>query len=308
LGGPIWKDRIFFFGSSERITENRAIDFNYPALPGSILQLLHAQEDPLDGPQRNRETRNFLKLNETFGRHQIVQEFNYTNGNIRGSGSGIPSSRRNTGERNLLFGAGDTMLLGEQGNPWIVTLRGAYRSEPSESRPAASDIAGLTTLNSFTTPRLCPPTCSAANLFGDLPSVGFGSATTASNLHQKYTSLAANANRLFGNHDVKFGWQFLRTKANGTDSLTLTNQIFATLNDYLNFGSVDSGIFLLLVSGGQTPDAQAINLLNNYNGLYVQDDWKLLKNLTVNFGLRWNTTPNSPPIKTFRRVWELPGR
>jgi len=31
-GGPIWKDRIFFFGSSERITEDRGIDFLYPAL------------------------------------------------------------------------------------------------------------------------------------------------------------------------------------------------------------------------------------------------------------------------------------
>jgi hypothetical protein len=38
-GGPIIKDRIFFFGSSERITENRVIDFNYPNLgtsPGAI--------------------------------------------------------------------------------------------------------------------------------------------------------------------------------------------------------------------------------------------------------------------------------
>src|SRR5687768_5832730 len=78
LGGPIWKDKIFFFGSMERITEDRGIDFTFPIFPPSpasarLLQLLHAQEDPLDGPQRVRETRNFFKLNETFGRHQLVQ-------------------------------------------------------------------------------------------------------------------------------------------------------------------------------------------------------------------------------------------
>jgi len=291
-GGPIWKDKIFFFGSSERITENRAIDYLYPIFPPSagstrLLGLLHEQEDPLDGPRRSRETRNFLKLNETVGRHQLVQEMNYTNGNIRGSGSGIPSSRRNSFGRHLLFGFGDTMLLGEQGNPWIVTLRGGFRSEPSDAQPAAPEIAGATALNSFTAPRLCPTGCSAANLFGDLPAVSFGSATTASNLHQKYTSFAANTNKLFGNHDLKFGWQFLRTKVDGSDSLTLTNQVFATIDDYLSFGPVNGGVFLLLVSGGPTPQQQEIHLQNNYNGLYVQDDWRLQKNLTINLGLRW---------------------
>ena len=296
-GGPILKDRIFFFGSAERITENRGIDFVFPTFPATpanarLLQLLHEQEDPLDGPQRDRETRLFLKLNESFGhegfgRHQLVQEMNYTNENNRGSGTGIPSSRRNFGSRRLLLAAGDTMLLGDQGNPWIFTLRGAFRSEPSDNRPAAPEIAGLTSLNSFTAQQVCPPTCGFFGTAADPPAVQFGSAATASNLEQKYTSVSANVNKLFGNHDLKFGWQYLRTKADGLDSLTLTNQIFATVDDYLNFGSINSGIFLLLEGGGLTPQANEIHLLNFYNALYVQDDWKLRQNLTVNLGLRW---------------------
>jgi len=147
-GGPILKDRIFFFGSSERITEDRAIDFKYPDLgtsagAASILQLLRNQENPLDVPQRSRATRNFFKLNEQFGRHQLVQEVNYTNEYARGSGSGLPSTRTSTSGRHLLLGFGDTMLLGDQGNPWIVTLRGSYRGDPSDSRPAIRSSRGL---------------------------------------------------------------------------------------------------------------------------------------------------------------------
>lgn len=301
-GGPIWKDRIFFFGSSERITEDRGIDFIYPALGAAgapVLQILRNQENPFDVPQRSRETRNFLKLNEQFGRHQLVQEVNYTNEFVRGEGSGLPSTRTSSSGRRLLLAFGDTMLLGDQGNPWLVTLRAAFRGEPSERRPSNPGVVGRTTLNSFTAVRLCPPACSAANLFGDLPQVVFGNALTPSNLDQKYTSFTSNANKLFGDHDLKFGWQFLRTKVDGLDSQVLTNQVFATTSDYTSLGPVNSGVFLLLEAGGGTPEANEIHLRNNYNGLYVQDDWKLLKNLTVNLGIRWEYDSEFTSKKNF---------
>ena len=289
-GGPIWKDKIFFFGSAERIMEDRGIDFVYPNLGSSagaatVLQLLREQEDPFDVPQRNRETRLFFKLNEQFGRHQLVQEMNYTNEYVRGTGLGLPSTRTSTSARRLLLGFGDTMLLGDQSNPWIVTLRGGYRGEPSDVQPFNPAVVGLNTLNAFSVQQVCPPTC---GLFGDLPSVQFGSPFTASNLHQKYTTFSANANKLIGDHDVKFGWQFMRTKVDGVDSLTLTNQIFTTVQDYIQFGPINGGPFLLLEGGGPTPESSEIHLRNNYNGLYVQDDWKLLRNLTLNLGIRYD--------------------
>lgn len=298
------KDKAFFFVSSERITQDKGIDFNYPDLGTSagaaaVLQLLRNQESPFDVPERLRATRNFIKLNQNLGRHQLVQEMNYTNEYTRGSGQGLPSTRRSSSSRHLLLGFGDTMLLGDLGNPWIVTLRGSYRSEPSETGPSNPAIAGVTALNSFTAPKLCPPLCSAANFFGDLPGVTFGSATTGSNLFQKYTSLSANANKRVGDHDFKFGWQFLRTKVDGLDSNTLTNQLFTTIEDFVNFGAINSGPFLLLNAGSPTEAGKEIHLRNNYNGLYLQDDWKIRRNLSVNLGVRWDHDSEFEAQKNF---------
>ncbi|HEY7180922.1 MAG TPA: TonB-dependent receptor, partial [Blastocatellia bacterium] len=307
LGGPIIKDKIFFFGSSERITEDRGIDFKYPDLgasagAASVLQLLRNQENPFDIPQRSRAIRNFFKLDERFGRHQLVQEVNYTNEYARGAvvglpaGAGLPTTRTSTSSRNLLLGFGDTMLLGAQGNPWVVTLRGSYRGEPSDSQPAHPEFTGSTALQAFPAQQICPPTC---GLFSTLPGITFGNMTTPSNLFQKYTSLAANTNKRFSSHDFKFGWQFLRTKVDGLDSQTLTNQLFATIDDYINLGPVNSGVFLLLEAGGPTPESNEIHLRNNYNGVYAQDDWKIRKNLTVNLGIRWDHDSEFAAQKNF---------
>src|SRR6266545_2249701 len=164
LGGPIIKKKIFFFGSSERITEDRVIDFKYPDLGPSagaatVLQLLRNQENPFDIPQRNRAIRNFFKLDEQFGRHHLDQEVNYTNEYARGAVVGLPTTRTSTSARNLLLGFGDTMLLGDQGNPWLVTLRGSYRGRPSDSQPAHPEFTGTTLLNAFPAQQICPPTC-----------------------------------------------------------------------------------------------------------------------------------------------------
>jgi hypothetical protein len=286
LGGPIVKDKVFFFGSSERITEDRNIDFVFPELGSSasatqVENKLHAQEDPLDGPRQYRDLRHFLKFNENLGRHQLVQEFNYTNGNVHASGFGLPSTRSRSGERHLILGFGDTMLLGDQANPWIVTLRGGYRGEPSDDGPEHPQFTGSTSLSSFTAQGCCL-------ISGNLPTATYGRLARAARLDQEYTSFSANANRILGDHDLKFGWTYLKTKVDGVDPFSAQYQLFATVDDFANFQPLESGIYLFAATGGVTPEAREIHLRNSYNALYFQDDWRIAKNLTVNLGIRWD--------------------
>jgi len=286
-GGPIIKDKFFFFGSSEHISETRQLDFKFPDTQNAVVnQLIHDKESAFDNPSRTEETRNFLKFDQTLGRHQLTEQMNYTNQLVReflplsASGS-LPSRRNDTGARRLLLAGSDTMMLGEAGNPWIVTLRGAYRDEPSDIRPSHPEAGAATTLFPFTSN-------TTGAFFGDLPSVGFGNPNSASNNHQKYASFSAYGDKRFGDHDIKFGWNFLRTKVDGLSPRILSTQLFATTSDFATFTPVEAGFFTVTTAGGLTPQADEIHLRNDYHGLFVQDDWKILRNLTLNLGIRWD--------------------
>jgi hypothetical protein len=286
-GGPIIKDKILFFGSGERIHENRRLNFTFPRTGNTqVDQILRNFETPFDNPSRTRDTRGFFKLDEPVRRHHLSQEINYTNGVVKeflplSAANSLPSRRNDTSVRSLLLGFADTVLLGDQANPWILTLRGGYRGDRSNSAPAHPEAGVGTTFQIFSSNN-------TGGLFGDLGSVAFGNNTSASFLDQKYTSFSANAARLFGEHNLKFGWNFLRTHVDGVESQILNLQLFATVNDFLTFGPVNSGFFTQTSAGGLTPAANEIHLRNNYNAIFAQDDWKFRHNLTLNFGFRWD--------------------
>jgi outer membrane receptor for ferrienterochelin and colicin len=106
-------------------------------------------------------------------------------------------------------------------------------------------------------------------------------------LDQKYASFSANA-KLSGDHNVKFGYNFLRTSVDGLESSILNLQLFATIPDFVTFGPVNAGFFTQTTVGGLTPEANQIRLRNNYHALFLQDDWKFHPRLTLNFGMRWD--------------------
>jgi hypothetical protein len=282
-GGAIVKDKAFWFVSAENIHENQQLNFVPPA---NTPQFLLNTEEAFNEPTTDNETRIFAKFDQTLGHHHLTEQANYTNVHIDSTNplslsTSLPSTRTNLGDRNLLLGFTDTVTFGDSGNPFILTLRGQYRDEPTLASPAHPQAGPNTTLNLFSS-------FDTGGIFGDLGQFSYGATFTPSIIKQKYGTAGASLAKSINRHTIKFGWDFERTQVDGVEASALNDQLFTTEADYNQFGPVNAGFFLLLTVGGLTPQANDIKLRNNYDGLWIQDDWKVRHNLTLNAGVRWD--------------------
>src|SRR5215471_18893209 len=291
-GGAMVRDKAFWFASAEGIHENRQLNF---VPPPNTPQFLLNTEQTYNEPTTTREARLFAKFDQVFSRHHLTEQMNYTNVHVNSTNplsasTNLPSTRTNLGDRTLLLGFSDTITLGNSASPFILSLRGQYRDEPTLTSPAHPQAGPNTLFNLFSSySSFSNGTANGPySIFGDLGQFSYGATFTPSNLEQKYGTFGASLAKTINRHTVKFGWDYERTHVDGVEANLQFDQLFATEADFVQFGPVNSGFFLLATVGGLTPQANQIKLRNNYDGFWIQDDWKIRHNLTVNAGLRWD--------------------
>jgi hypothetical protein len=291
LGGPIVKDKVFFFGSAERILESRDLNFIFnPSLPESLV----AFETPFNKHSLTYDTRARAKLDENLGRHRVTEQMNYTNTHITdflpltSAPLNLPDTRQNLDNRTLMLGLTDLWSLGDNTNPWILNSYFQYRADPARTSPAHPQSGIPNNLfNLF-------DTYTSDSEFGNLGQTSFGPGYNAFSFYQKYISLGSNMSKVFGHHNVKFGWDYQNTKVDGAEPNNFFTQLFATVDDFNTFGPINSGINLITLQSGPTPDANSVRIRNNYNGLFVQDDWRIKPTITINGGFRWDYDSRFP--------------
>jgi hypothetical protein len=129
---------------------------------------------------------------------------------------------------------------------------------------------------------------------------GWGT-TTYNGTEQPNWSIKEDLSWVKGAHTLKFGYAFTSQRANGFGQQNISGQAsFSFLETGVpgvttaTSGSSFASFLLGNADSGATETIRYVPQTFRYHGFYAQDDWRVTKRLTVNFGLRYEFT--LPPV------------
>ena len=318
LGGPVWKDKTFFFVSYEgaRLREPETHPIQVPSAYArsyaatnapTLLPFLNAYPEPdnraiVPGVYSSQFTGNYsgsATLNA--GSVRIDHEFN-DRFSVFGRFNDAPSRVASPilSLSTLQTSEVDTKTL-TLGSNMLVTshvsnfLRGNYSMQSAQTTSALTSLGGAVPL----TPSLLISSLSPANTFGDFSSADLGGddlqfGPTARN-RAAQANIVDDLSVLVGTHEFKFGGDF---RAIWTTVAPAQSLVSFGANSIQNFLATGQGFLVTLTS----KNAQ---FLTKSFSAYAQDAWKATARLSINYGVRWELDPAPSPVGTTTfAVWQ----
>lgn len=265
IGGPVARDRAWYFGSFEHVFERREALF-----PAVIPDVLRASEDFSKHPEAT-DDRLFGKYSRSLAPgHDLRAEGSWTrlsNLNRLASSIALPSASNDTDTKTALAAVEYRSVSHSR---LMFETSASYREQRFGQNPDLG--AGFSRTITFT---------DETHSFDIGPR--FGSMQT---LDQRYATARASASVFGSRHTAKVGAEYIGTAIDGTTGQGLVTQIVTTVANFARYG-VDSFQIPQGVGFLQPGDNQS-RMRNQGASLFAQDNWRPVPSLTLNLGVRYD--------------------
>jgi len=279
LGGPIKHDKLFFFGAYDQQRQSLPLFLGIPTELASALDTIKLSKETGTIQQTNDGLNAFIRADYNItSNHQISARYNYLNSNQKNvtANPNMTLSREIDQKGWVQNGMlSYNTIMGNKLNEARVQF--SRDNQPYTSNPLGDGLPGASVLINGTTYTVGGPTSEQNPFF------------------QNRNQVMDNLSYTTGKHSFKFGVDYNQTQLDQYFASNPNgNYSYTSLANFIA-GAPSSFAQYVPLNGLSVRQAATTVFTTKEIGLFAQDTYRMFKNLTINYGLRWEGQINPQP-------------